>query len=92
MHNLKVVSYVLFGDFTEYNSPETASHIALRNYSKEVREEPGYIVVFPENKQTKNKQMWLNVKILLLITKNRHFKLMILMLFCIWEDARVWAH
>lgn len=31
----------------------------------------------------------LNIKQLLLITKNRHLKLMILVLFYVWEDARV---
>ena len=24
--------------------------------------------------------------------KNRHFNFMILMVFCVWEDARVWAY
>ena len=46
--------------------------------------------VFAENKQTNN--MWLNIKRLMLITKKRRFKLKILVLFYVWEDARVWAH
>ena len=49
-HNLKVVSYVLFGHLTEDYSLGTASQIALRNYFKEVREEPRYIGVIAEKK------------------------------------------
>ena len=29
---------------------------------------------------------------LLLFKKNRHLQLMILVLFCVWEDARIWAY
>lgn len=31
-------------------------------------------------------------KILLLIMKNRYLKLMILVFFCVWEDATIWGH
>ena len=31
-------------------------------------------------------------KRLLLITKNEYLKLVILVLFCVWEDARIWGH
>ena len=48
-HNQKVENYVLFGYITEdYIAQESASQIVLRNCSKEVREEPGYIGVFAE--------------------------------------------
>ena len=36
--------------------------------------------------------MWSNFKRWLLITKSRHLKLMIWVLLCLWEGARVWAH
>ena len=44
----------------------------------------------------KNKKQ-INIKRLLLITKkkkknNRHLKLMILTLFCVCEDARIWVY
>ena len=41
-YNLKVVSYVLFGDLTEDYSPGDS----LSDSSEEVREESGYIGVF----------------------------------------------
>ena len=50
-HSQKVESYLLFGDFPEY-FPETASQIALRNFSKQVREEPGYLQVLAGKKET----------------------------------------
>ena len=43
MHNLKVENYVYLADFLRTQAGEVASQIAVRNYSKEVREEPGYI-------------------------------------------------
>lgn len=36
----------LFGDHTENHIPEMSSKIALRNSSREVRNDPGYIGVF----------------------------------------------
>ena len=65
---------------------ETASQTALRNCSKEVSEEPAYIYNFAGEKKMSN------IKRLLLITKNGHLKLKILVLFCVWEDARIWGH
>ena len=41
MHNLKAENYVLFSEYTEDLSRETASQRALRDYSKEIKEEPG---------------------------------------------------
>ena len=62
------------GDFLKILTWLTASQIALRNCSEEVREEPGNIGVFAE-KQSKNMQ--LHHKRLLLIAKAGNLKLMI---------------
>lgn len=70
---------------------ETAFHIALRNHSKEEREEPGCTGVFcweqtnKQNKQIKKKKHTTTAehKRLLLIIKNRHLELMILAFLCI---------
>ena len=43
MHNLKVEKYVLFSGLAEDLSQKTSSEIAPRDYSEEVREEPGYV-------------------------------------------------
>ena len=53
-HNLKVENCVLFSGLAEDLSQETASRIALRGSSEEVREEPGYILIGVKktNKQT----------------------------------------
>ena len=47
-HNLKVENYVLFDRRSEDNKPrkQTASQIALKRGSKQVREEPGYLGAF----------------------------------------------
>lgn len=37
-------------DITDNCSPETASQIALKNFSKEVRQEAGYIGIFARKK------------------------------------------
>ena len=47
----KVASCVSFGDLSEETAWDTASHIAPRNCSKELREEPGYLGVFIGEKQ-----------------------------------------
>ena len=91
MHNLKVENDVVFEEVLKTIAWETLSQMALRNCSKEVVEETGYIGIFVENK-TKENKMWSNIKRLLLITKNQTLKLMIIVLFYIWADARVWAH
>ena len=57
-----------------------ASQIARRYCCKEVVEVPGCIEVFVGGKR------------LLLITNNGHLKSMILVLFCVWEDAGIWAY
>lgn len=57
MHNLNITGYVLFKDLTEdYMAREAVSQIALRNYSNEVREEPGYTGIFAEKNKKKNKK------------------------------------
>ena len=66
---------------------ETASQITLRNCSKEVRQELGYIGIFAGGKKKSQ-----NIKRLLLITQYKHLKAMILVFFYVWEEARVWAH
>lgn len=43
--NLEVENDVLFSGLAEDLSQETASRIALRGSSEEVREEPGYILI-----------------------------------------------
>ena len=71
---------------------ETTSQTALRDCSKEVREEPGYMGVW--GKKTKDKNQVVGTKMLPLIKKkkNRHLKLMNLALFYVWEDTRIWTH
>ena len=46
MYNLKVENYVLFGRHTEELSPGDSLSYSSEDYSKEVREEPGYTGVF----------------------------------------------
>ena len=67
---------------------EIASQVALKNCSKEAREEPICIEAFAKKKKGK---MQLNIKRLLLIThtKYRHLKLVILMLLYVWKDAEL---
>lgn len=53
------------------NKRETASQVALRNYSKEVREQPAFIGFFAVKKKNQKVTAY----------HNRHLKLMILVLF-----------
>ena len=46
MHSLKVENYILLSRLTRMKAQESASSIPLRDCSKEVREEPGYIDIF----------------------------------------------
>ena len=50
---------------TEDLSPDTTSHIALRDCSNEVKEEPGYIGIFTTRTRCRN------IKRLLLIKENQ---------------------
>ena len=65
---------------------EAVSQLALRDYSEEVREEPGYIGIL-----NLKPGRW-NIKRLPLMKDARHLKLMNLVLFYVLEDTRVWAH
>ena len=50
MHNLQVVTYLLFKELNkDYSLEDSLS--ALSNYSHEEREEPGYKGVFVKKKQ-----------------------------------------
>lgn len=55
MHNLKVENDVVFEEVLKTIAWETLSQLALRNCSKEVVEETGYIGTFIENKTKENK-------------------------------------
>ena len=66
--------------------------MALRDCSKEVREEPGYIRVFVEKQTKKQTKHVVQHQKITANHKNRHLKLMILVFFYVWEDAGVWTH
>ena len=51
MHNLKVENYLLFGTLLKTIAREPASHRALRNSSREIREEPIYRAVLAVKQQ-----------------------------------------
>ena len=55
MHNLKVENDVVFEEVLKTIVWETLSQMALKNRSKEVVEETGYIGIFVENKTKENK-------------------------------------
>ena len=90
-HNLNFENYILSGRFIKYLSLGY-SFSALRNCSKEVKEETGYIGVLPKNKTTKNHQAIQHRKTTANCKKTRHLKLINLALFCAWEDTRVWTY
>ena len=74
-------------DKTEDLSWDTESQIILRACSEEARGEPGYIGVFaPKDQVVGTSKDYCSSK------KTRHLKLMNFTLFCVWEDAKVWAH
>ena len=95
MHNLKVENYVLFGrltkDWSPGDSPSDGSEGPLQRGKGEARIYKNFYKTNPQNRY------W-NIKRLLLTkkksrkNKTRHLKLMNLVLFYVWEDARVWAH
>lgn len=74
----------ILGDLGE-NKGWTASLTALRNDCEEAREQPGYKWTFCW------KYHLSSIKRLLLITKDRHLQLMILIAFCM-NDAGIWGH
>ena len=51
-HNIKDDNYVLLSGLIENTAQETASQIPLRDWSREVREELGYIGVFAINQSS----------------------------------------
>ena len=55
MHKLKVKNDIVFQEVLKTIAWETLSQLALRNCSKEVVEETGYIGIFVENKTKENK-------------------------------------
>ena len=55
MHNPKVENDVVFEEVLKTIAWETLSQMALKNRSKEVVEETGYVGIFVENKTKENK-------------------------------------
>ena len=65
----------------------------VRNCCKEVREEPKYRSFCNKQiNQNKHKNYVVKPQKITANHKNRHLKLMILVLFYVWEDASVWVH
>ena len=54
-HNLKVENGIVFEEVLKTIAWETLSQMALKNRSKEVVEETGYVGIFVENKTKENK-------------------------------------
>ena len=81
---LRVMFYSV-GIFRMSNLRNSISSNPERTALRRWREELGYIEVLQQRRGS------LNIKILLL-KKTRYFKLRNLVFFCVWEDARVWAH
>lgn len=75
MHNLKIENYI-----RQTLNWEAASQRALRDSSKEIREEPKYYKQGHQNQILTDNER-----------KTEYPKEMNLALFCIWEDAGVWA-
>ena len=93
MYNLKVEKNIVFEELLRAIAWETLSQMTLRNCSKEVVDERGYIGVFLKTKQKKIKCMVKHQKITSHHKKKTQtLKLMIVELLYIWEDVRVWAH
>ena len=90
-YSLKVENCIL-GTLPRTIIWEATLQIAMRDWSKEVGRERGYIEEFLLKKKKWKKTMSSTIKRLLLITKNRFPKLMILVVFYVWEVSRVWAH
>ena len=64
--------------------------IALRDCSKEQERSQDIQEILKEVEE-KRKEVVEHQRSLL-IMKNRHLKLMVLVLFCVWEDERVWTN
>ena len=82
-HNMNVASYVFFTSLTEDSSPGTS----LSDDSEGLfqRGKGRYIAGFDEEENIVKHQK--------MTYKNRHIRLMIILVsFCVWENARVWNH
>ena len=84
MHNVKVMSYILFEDFTEYYKQP------LRKLWGTVPRSKGEARIYrsfcwKQKHVVEHQKMTAN-------HKNQTSQVIILVLFCVWEDARVWAH
>ena len=91
--NIQLKSWELyFGDITENYNLRGNLADSYEGLIQRGREGTRiYRGVFAEKKKWK-KTMSSTIKRLLLITKNRFPKLMILVVFYVWEVSRVWAH
>ena len=81
---LIVENYALFEALLRTITWESAFQLALRNCSKEVKEEPGYSGIFTGRKK---KTHAVKHQKITAGHKNRHLKLKILVFFFAWEDA-----
>lgn len=92
-HTLKVECYISFRKLAEDYSLEHSSS-ALRNCSKETREELRYKGISTEKKQNKcsqiSEELWSHTHTY--PHTHRHLKSVIFVLRCVWEGAEVWAH
>ena len=87
-YNLK--SYVLFRDISEdYRLGGSLSHSSEELFQRGKGRARIYSFCW---EKTKNKHVAEHQKITANHKKTRHVRLMILVLFYIWEDAKVWAH
>ena len=90
MQNLKVANQVLFRDLFEgYNLGHCLSESSEKMLQRGKRGDRIYtkwFVCFFSGGKKKQTNMQLKVRRLLLITKKRHLKFMILMFFCVWEE------
>ena len=89
MQNLKVANQVLFRDLFEgYNLGHCLSESSEKMLQRGKRGDRIYtkwfVCFFSGGEKKKNMQ--LKVRRLLLITKKRHLKFMILMFFCVWGE------
>ena len=84
----KVSNHVLFGEFMEdYSLGDSLSDRAEGLYKRV----DGRAMIYSgfTGKKKKKKS---NIKRIGLKTKAKHLKLMILVLFFLWEDVKVWAY
>ena len=87
-HNVRAVSWVLFSVLLRIITRETASQIAPRNCSKEVGERPVYVWFRLKNTCS---QPYISVEVTA-SHEEQVSQLMILVLFYVWEDARILVH